>query len=406
MQSPDVAILRDLTRQYLEICARPEQAARRDLWRQHNSLQFSRPPIYVRALAWSEMPQSQCRCADPLFRRYENFFRHQLFWDACRDDSIFEPWITVPAVPACSGWGVTINRQYSGIPGGSFKDDYPLKSLDDLSRLQVPRHAIDETQTAALVQRMTEALGDLITINVDRGPAYRMWTADLSTDLGHLRGIEHLMLDMLDNPGGLHRLVKFMSDGVLKTHEEAEAAGDWGLSAHQNQAMPYALELPDPAPNVNGVQRRSLWTYLAAQEFTAISPSMHEEFLLRYQMPLLKPFGLVAYGCCEDLTQKISMLRQIPNLRRIAVAPFANVARCAEQIGRDYVLSYRPSPADMVSYGFNPDRIRSILKRDLTFCKNSIVDITLKDVETVQGDADRVRKWVEITRQVIDDVFG
>lgn len=406
MYSPDIAILRDLTRQYLEICARPEQTARRDLWRRHNSLHFSRPPIYVRALAWSEMPQAQCRCVDPLFRRYENFFRHQLFWDSVGDDSIFEPWLTVPAVHGCSGWGVTMNRRYSDVPGGSYKGDYPLKSLDDLSQLQVPRHVIDETQTAALVQRLTEALGDLIPINVDRGPAYRMWTADLSTDLGHLRGIEHLMLDMLDNPDGLHRLVKFMSDGVLKTHEAAEAAGDWGLCAHQNQAMPYALELPDPAPNVNGVQRRSLWTYLAAQEFTAISPAMHEEFLLRYQMPLLKPFGLVAYGCCEDLTQKISMLRQIPNLRRIAVSPFADVARCAEQIGRDYVLSYRPSPADMVSYGFNPDRIRSILKRDLTICQNSIVDITLKDVETVQSDPHRVRNWVAITRQVIDDVFG
>jgi hypothetical protein len=26
-------------------------------------------------------------------------------------------------------------------------------------------------------------------------------------------------------------------------------------------------------------------------------------------------------------------------------------------------------------------------------------------VETVQGDPNRVRKWVELTRQVIDEVF-
>jgi hypothetical protein len=233
-----------------------------------------------------------------------------------------------------------------------------------------------------------------------------MWTGDLSTDLGYLRGIEHFMLDMVDHPEWLHRLVKFMADGVLKTHREAESAGDWGLCAHQNQAMPYAEELPDPAANVNGVRRNRLWGYMASQEFTAVSPAMHEEFLLRYQLPILKEFGLVAYGCCEDLTRKIDMLRQIPNLRRIAVSPFAHVARCAEQIGRDYVLSYRPSPADMVSYGFEPDRIRSILRRDLEACKNGHVDITLKDVETVQADPDRVRKWVAITREVVDEVFG
>jgi hypothetical protein len=405
MNSSDLTVLRDLARQYMEICVQPVQKERRDLWRRHNSLQPTRPPIYIRAWAWQEMPQSQCQCTDPLFRQYEDFFRSRLFWNSFNDDSIFEPWITVQAVHASAGWGLSGNRISSEERGGSFKIDYPLKSLSDLSQLKVPRHAIDEKQTATQVKCLTDALGDLLPINVDRGPAYRMWTGDISTDLGYLRGIEHFMMDMLDDPEGLHRLVKFMSDGILKTHEEAEAAGDWGLCAQQNQAMPYALELPDPAANVNGVPRRSLWTYVAAQECTAISPAMHEEFILRYQMPLIKPFGLVAYGCCEDLTHKIDMLRQIPNLRRIAVSPFADVAQCAQQIGRDYVISYRPSPADMVSYGFDPVRIRSILKRDLTFCKNGIVDITLKDVETVQSDPNRIRRWVALTRKIIDEVY-
>ena len=214
------------------------------------------------------------------------------------------------------------------------------------------------------------------------------------------------MVDMLDRPEWLHRLVKFMSDGVLRTHDQAEAAGDWGLCAHQNQAMPYAEELPDPAPNRNGVKRSQLWGYMASQEFTCVSPAMHEEFLLRYQLPILSKFGLAAYGCCENLTNKIAMLRKIPNLRRIGVAPVANVARCAEQIGRDYVLSYRPSPTDMVGYGFDAARIRSILKWDLHACRDCHVDITLKDVETVQGDPDRVRQWVRLTREVIAEVFG
>ncbi|NLB69423.1 MAG: hypothetical protein GX804_07050, partial [Lentisphaerae bacterium] len=137
----------------------------------------------------------------------------------------------------------------------------------------------------------------------------------------------------------------------------------------------------------------------------AVSPQMHDEFMLQYQLPILKHFGLVAYGCCEDLSQKIDILRQIPNLRRIAVAPFASVPVCAEQIGRDYVISYRPSPADMVGYGFNPDRIRKILRRDLHACRDLHVDITLKDVETVQSDPERVKKWLAIAREVVDEIF-
>lgn len=282
--------------------------------------------------------------------------------------------------------------------------------MSDVDNLRVPHHEIDEKATVENATRLREAIGDVIEVNVDRSPVYRFWGGDLSTDLGHLRGIENLMLDMLDNPKWLHGLMKFMSDGVLKAQDEAEAAGDWSLSGEygtggrSNQAMPYSEELPDPVANVNGVPRKHLWCYMAAQEFTGVSPAMHEEFLLRYQMPIMAKFGLTAYGCCEDLTRKIDMLRAIPNLRRIAVSPFANVPRCAEQIGEDYVISYRPSPAEMVSCGFDPARIRAILRRDLQACRGCHVDITLKDVETVERDPDRVRKWVAIAREVTDEI--
>jgi len=409
MENPrDVRVLRDLAQRYAEVCARPEMKARRDAWRRHNSFRGGPPLIYVRAFAWTEMPESRLVCEDPFLRSFENTLRYRLFWAGLDDDSVFEPWLTLGAVHRCTGWGLDIPRRFSGEKRGSWKIDYPIKSLKDADRLRAPWHEIDELETARRAERLQEAVGDALIVNVDRAPAYRVWSADLSTDLGYLRGIEHFMLDMVVNPEWLHRLLRFMSDGVLRTHEQAEAAGDWGLGAHENQAMPYAEELPDPAPNVNGVPRRQLWTFLAAQEFTGVSPAMHEEFLLRYQLPILQEFGLTSYGCCEDLTRKIDMLRQIPNLRRIAVAPAADVAKCAEQIGGDYVLSYRPSPADMVGYGFDPDRIRRILRHDLTACQRNgcFVDITLKDVETVEGDPDRVRQWVLLTREVIAEVYA
>jgi len=406
LTAKDRKILRDLAKRYLDICNVPEQQERRKRWRAHNSFKDDRPLIYVRAFAWHEMPQSVRQCEDPFARSYENFFRNHLFWDTLNDDSIFEPWVTVHAAHKSAGWGMGAKRISPGVSGGACKFDNPIKELDDIRKLKAPWHEIDEEKTAVNVQRLDDVMGDIITINVDRGPAYRMWSGDISTNLGSLRGIEHFMMDMMDNPEWLHQLVSFMSEGVLRTHDQAEEAGDWGLCAHQNQAMPYAEELEDPAPNHNGVKRSQLWGYMAAQEFALVSPAMHDEFLLQYQIPILSKFGLAAYGCCEDLTQKIDILRQIPNLRRIAVSPFADVARCAEQIGRDYILSYRPSPTDMVGYGFDPDRIRRILKRDLEAAKHCHVDITIKDVETVQSDPDRMRNWVAVTRQVIEEVYG
>ncbi len=397
--------LRDLARRYVDICQRPEQQERRQLWRRHNSLQATRPPIYIRAFAWQEMPDAELQCQDPLWRSYEDFFRRHLFWDGLGDDSIFEPWVTVRAIHKCSGWGVHAERRRTEDLHGSFKVEYPIQDPQDVDKLRPAQHEIDETRTAQNLARVQDCLGDLIEIDLDRGPAYWTWSADLSTDLGYLRGIEHFMVDMIDRPQWLHALLAFMSEGVLRAQQQAEDAGDLGLSDHYNQAMAYAEDLDDPAANRRASKRQQLWCFTAAQEFTGVSPSMHDEFLLQYQLPIMKRFGLVAYGCCEDLTDKIDMLRQIPNLRRIAVSPFADVGRCAEQIGRDYVFSYRPSPTDMVGYGLDEARVRQLLHQDLTACRDNCVDITLKDVETVEGDPRRVRRWVQLCRQVVDEVF-
>jgi len=172
--------------------------------------------------------------------------------------------------------------------------------------------------------------------------------------------------------------------------------------------MPYARELPDPAPNSGAAPRRRLWYYMASQETTLVGPRMFDEFMLQYQIPIMAPFGLAAYGCCEDLTHKIPLLRHIPNLRRVAVAPAADVRRCAEQIGDTWVLSYRPSPADMVAYGYDEARAGAIMRADLEACRANgcHVDVTLKDVETVQGDATRVPRWVRLARRVIEEVYG
>ncbi len=409
MKSTDRDLLRTLARRYVEVSRDPAQARRRDLWRNHNSLRRTMPLIYVRAFAWHELPESRCQCTDPFLRQWEDWFRNRLFWASLGDDSVFEPWVPLPAVketPPEGLWGLPIRWIGRG-QGCAGICDPPIKAPEDLERLAAPHHRVDEARTADLAGRLRDVFGDLLPVVIDRTPAYWNFNGDISTLLAQLRGLEQILWDMADRPAWLHQLLGRMRDGILTVHREAEQAGHWSLLSHYNQAMPYALELPDPAPR-GPVCRRELWCFLASQEFTGVGPAMFEEFMLRYQIPILQEFGLSAYGCCEDLTRKIDVLRQIPNLRRIAVSPMADVRRCAEQIGDRYVLSYRPSPSDMVGYGWDEPRVRRILREALSACRRNgcHVDITLKDVETVQGDSRRLSGWVQVTREIIEEVFG
>ena len=120
--------------------------------------------------------------------------------------------------------------------------------------------------------------------------------------------------------------------------------------------------------------------------------------MLRYQMPIMARFGLISYGCCEQLTDKIGELKKIPNLRRIGVAPVADVRKCAEQIGRDYVLSWKPNPA-MVCVGFDANYVRSAIRQGLQDSRGCNVDVMLKDISTVQGHPERLKEWTQIARE-------
>jgi hypothetical protein len=407
--SSDITILRELAKRYAQAAAKPVHDQRRDLWRRHNGLVATRPLVICTGLFfWHELGlYDNLQCRDPLFRQFETEFKVMLLRDRLDDDFVIEPYVVVPAVYGVpSGqdrWGARIVFSELTAKGGSFKMLPPIKEESDFDKLVAYPHVIDEPATARQFARLHEAIGDIVPLAQSRAPVYSRWVADISTDLARLRGLEQIMWDMLDRPRWLHRLCAFLRDGVIQQQDQAQAAGHWRKFNSFNQAVNYGRDLPDPTAEDQPVGRDRLWCFMAAQEMAQVSPAMHEEFILQYQLPIMAKFGLVAYGCCEDLTHKIDMLRRIPNLRRIAVTPWANVSKCAEQIGTDYVMSWRPSPAEMICNGFDPARIKRVIRQGLTDARGCHVDITLKDVQTIAGNFDNLIEWVRIVRGIIDE---
>jgi|TARA_Y100000310_G_C20679097_1_gene814827 hypothetical protein len=409
----NVDVLRDLAQQYAEIAAKPIQEERRELWRTHFSLQKTRAPILVTCGmhdAWCRETFSRDHMVleDPFWRRYERWLRLQIFHDSIGDDYICEPWIPQSAVHRTRGgvfgesWGARLGLDFAGDTSGAYKLRPHISSWEDMATLTAPDHEIDEDATRSNYERLGDVIGDILTIDVNRGPLLSNFSADISTTVAGLRGLEQVMLDMYDEPIRLQELLSFLRDGVLANQEKAEKSGDFSLTCHSNQSMSYAGELEPPKPNSGTRQRKELWGFFAAQEYTGVSPEFHDEFLLQYQMPIMAPYGLVHYGCCEDLTRKIDMLRQVPNLRSIAVTPSADVAACANQIGNDYVMSWRPNPTDMVCTDWDPERVERIIRAGVSACRDNVFHIHLKDSHTLQGEPDRLQRWTTLVRDVVE----
>ena len=388
------------------------QETRRNLWRDHFSFESTRRPLLITYGWWNAwcdetFGDDTLISDDPVLREYERWFRMQIFHDSLGDDFVCEPWIPLEAVYNTptgiygEAWGVEFERISSGVEHGSWKGKAPIAEWGDVAKLAKPAHSIDEAETERRLDRLGELVGDILTIDVRRGPVLSGFGGDISTAVSALRGLDQLMLDMYESPEELHGLLSFMRDGVLDNQHAAETAGDYSLTTQHNQAVAYARELEPPTANRHGVPRGQLWGFCAAQEYTLISPEFHERFLLDYQMPIMKNFGLIHYGCCEDLTRKIDMLRAIPNLRSIAVTPAANVEECARQIGGDYVMSVRPNPTDMVCSDRNVARIRSIVGEYPRMMDGQSFHIHLKDVENLHHEPNRLSEWVRIVRDVI-----
>ena len=402
MSKRDISILRELAKSVSEIASKDIQNERRELWRGQNSFERVCPPVYIFGGYEEEIIRPILECTDPFYKEFEMGLRARILQDTFDDDTIIEPWITMTAthvLPEDGAWGVdyTTDRLAGSM---ALHINAALESFNDMKKMIIPTHRIDEKQTAENFEKINDAVGDILEVYVKRSPYWEHWAGDISTHLGNLRGHEQMLYDMVESPDELHELLTFMSNGVLKAHEEAEKAGDWTLADHNNQSMTYSRTLSDPKPNVVA-NRDELWGYFAAQEFAVVSPAMHDEFLLQYQLPIMEKFGLISYGCCEDLSRKIEILRKIKNLRRFAITPFADVKMCAEQIGTEYVCSYRPHP-NLLQGEYSEDDIEKVLKNSMELFRQNkcYVDICMKDITTVGGDPSRLKRFVEIARKV------
>jgi hypothetical protein len=126
---------------------------------------------------------------------------------------------------------------------------------------------------------------------------------------------------------------------------------------------------------------------------------MWEEFCLAYQKPILEPFGLVAYGCCENLTHKIDGVLSIPNLRVFVCSAWTNLDRVLERVGDRYAIMWRQKASDVVF----PDDT-AVLRRDLEEGCRKLqgfrYQIVLRELQTLAGHPERPREWTAIAKEM------
>ena len=374
-------------------------------FRDTNDLKQGRPPVLLGEIPWYQMDidgELTCICEDKGARYVELHFRKALFYmKHFKADNLYEPVFRVKRAVESSGIGLEpvttdLKRtdEINNIVSREFEDI--LEDESALEKLHDPVLTLRPDKDEARMEFYTDLLGDTIPVKLYGYDYFYFAPWDKIT---RLRGVEPILMDMYDRPEYLHAIIE-------KYVSAAHAELDFVEKNLDVCPTPALHQTPAAVSGTADEGLKATWCRSMAQIFGVISPAMFEEFEVNYLLSVADRFAYTYYGCCEPLDDKISVLKKIPNLRKIGCSPWANVERCAEQIGGDYVLSRKPNPAH-VAISTDADVIRREVEETVKACikYGCAYDYVLKDISTVSGRPENLIVWAQTVSDVLDKYY-
>jgi hypothetical protein len=403
----DKNILRELGRRIAEIAALPIQEKRKKLWKDLNALKPVRPLVWIFEIPWHEMNvdnELTIRCKDPFLMGVEDYLRRTIYqWEHLQGDMVVEPYIASPVCFHDSGIGIAEDTDIirtdseSSVVSRHFK--IQIADEDDIEKIRMPVITPNPQETEARFTLLSEIEDGIIPVkkNGVRRTSVSPWD-----ELVRFMGVDQLLLDLSMRPAYIHKVIGRMTQAHCVRLDQFEKLNLLSLN-NDNTVLGggycYSDELPGKDYDPRHVRPHNMWGRTMSQIFSAVSPDMHEEFALNYELEYLKRFGLTYYGCCEPLHKKVGILKKIPNLRTISMSPWVDIDEAAAAVGQKYVFSLKPNPAFLASDRWEPEAVRKDLKTSLQKTRHCTREVILKDISTVRYEPCRLWEWAKIASE-------
>jgi len=419
----DRTLIRELAAKRMEFASLPVMQERKRLWKAVHDLKAERPVILFET-DWIDgfVEEQEILCEDPFLRSVEKSMRIALrHVEELGDDIVIEPYCRLGWKMAFSDYGVPVEIRSAVCPEQSiaYSFSFPIATPEDIDKLRNRIFAVDREETLRRKEMLEDVMGDILPVKVGNYDPF-IYEFDVGEfgDLGfngnfffgltwqlyRFIGNQGLLYWVYDAPEAIHKIMSYMLDDRIAVFDYMEKEGLLALNTDNQMAGPrsygYVSDLPEPDSREK-VTVKDLWGWAESQEFESVSPEMYKEFVLPYLAKLSEKFGLVYYGCCERVDDRLAMIMDaIPNLRSVSVSGWSDLAKAAELLGKDYVYSRKPVPAYIS--GPNPDwnALEEDMKKTYAVARDCNVEILYRDVYTTNGDRSRLRQWVDMTKAI------
>ena len=405
--------LRDLAKKQAGYAALPVMEERKKIWYDLNDGHPDYiPPVVVETWTFDRdfLPERVFRCKSETGRSIEyQLLRNIRNYELIEDDKVMPDFFEINWFLDIDEFGVKVDRETRKDADGfelGYRYLHPIKDLEaDFQLLKRAVCKVDKEKTMSWKDFLETIFDDVFPVTIRTN---NLECTSLTNRAIELMGMEAFYSAMLLNPGGVHRLMAYLRDNALSIMRWAEAEGliivNNGNQDSFGSSFNFTTRLPAPDNKGGPARLCDFWGNSNSEETVGISPEMYKEFCLPYYIDVCQPMGLLYYGCCEPLDKKMDIMRKIPNLRKISVSPWCDLGRTISEIGSDYVISRKPSPAILAETDWDPVKAREAIREVIEKAEGKChIEFIMKDISTVRHDPQRLWEWSRIAMEEVEN---
>jgi hypothetical protein len=409
--------LRQLAERYAKIAASQVMKDRKRQWKALNDLKPEKPMILVETQSiFGFLDHGELQCKNEYLRNVEKTLLHSIKqYELLGDDIVFEPYFRIPwrVIKSHYGPDVQVEEVHAENSLG-YLYNFPIKEAEDLKRLWKRTFVVDRECSLDFKNILNDIFGDILpprlgnfdTVCPDMGFQYFVGNIPplLTMDLFRLLGYETMNLWVYDEPEALKELIQYIADDweyfltfCLKeklmtpnTDNQLAVAGGYG----------YVSDLPS-AHDAPTNTYMDCWTWVEAEVTSVFSPAMYADLFLPHLAAIANKFGLVNYGCCEPLHDRIELIKKaIPRLRGVTFSAWSDIEKLAAATNGKYVCWKKPSTSFLTGNKPDWEGTRVEIQHCWDCLKYFPIAIIVRDLYDIADDLKRLPEWVSMVKKI------
>lgn len=397
--------LRELAIENLYLANMPSNREKETQWYRHHSFEAGRPMIHIELETFiHEFMPDRLQCSSNKARKIEyTLIEDRLNSELFNDDRVVRDFFPIAWDTQFKPFDIDVNLTHAKSKEGSDLGHHFTTAItnlkEDVHRLKPSTFFVDIEGSLAYKNLVEETIGDIMPVRLTG----RSIEAVPTQDLVHLMPMADLFMAMYDSPDALKLAMDRLTDDYIryfKYLEDQELILKTTGNSLLNQG---SFCFNNLLPNDDNPKKLSqVWGFMDSQETVGINPDMYGEFIFPYYKKVADLFGLLTYGCCEPVDPIYDQyLSQLGNLKKLSISPWCDEAFMGDRLrNKEIVYHRKPSPNYIgVDKVLNEDAVRKHIRKTVDAAKGCQLEFAQRDVYTVHGDAEKVRRYVEIIRE-------